>query len=149
MPLPVKLDSVPPVTETSAPVKSVDGSLSENVRCATSPMFSALSSVRTVRVGGVTSPLACANASPRPFGPPPPPERLLASVVPRALPDELPHASVVPGPEPDRDNAWAVSDHLELLIARRARVSFERAALLALLDGRGLHRELGFRSVHA
>ena len=55
MPLPEKLESVPPENETSPTTKSDDDSLKVNVMVAVSPTVSELSLVTIPMVGGVVS----------------------------------------------------------------------------------------------
>ena len=55
MPAPEKLDKVPPDTETSAPVKSVEDSLSVNVTTVLSPRLSVVLLAATAIVGRTVS----------------------------------------------------------------------------------------------
>ena len=59
----MKLVKVPPVTVTSALVKSVEASLNVNVIVAVSPTFNALSSVVIATVGAVVSPVGAIGSA--------------------------------------------------------------------------------------
>lgn len=62
LPVPAKLDSMPPVTTTSAAVKVVDASLKEKVSVAVSPIFRRVLVLVIVTVGRTPSTLMAAVA---------------------------------------------------------------------------------------